>query len=78
LLAHTKVRHDVIDKSGCFTLRHRSKLHHVGVGRAHKDKRDLALMADLDVRVIDQEGTMLRHFELDPTVDFQRRSKDDS
>ena len=34
MLAHTKVRHDRIDDSGCFTLRYRSKLHHIGVGRA--------------------------------------------
>ena len=46
LLAHTKVRRDRIDKTGCFTLRYRSKLHHVGVGRAHKGKRVL----DLDGR----------------------------
>ena len=36
LLAHTKVRRDRIDKTGCVTLRYRSKLHHIGVGRAHK------------------------------------------
>jgi transposase InsO family protein len=76
LLAHTKVRHDRIDKTGCFTLRYRSKLHHVGIGRAHAGKRVLILMADLDVRVIDDEGLTIRHFELDPAVDYQRRSRD--
>jgi hypothetical protein len=34
------------------------------------------LMADLDVRVIDQDGELLPHFELDTSVDYQRRSKD--
>jgi hypothetical protein len=34
--SNTKVRRARIDKTGCFTLRHRSKLHHVGVGRAHR------------------------------------------
>lgn len=76
ILAHTKVRHDRIDASGCFTLRYRSKLHHVGVGRAHKGRRVLVLMADLDVRVLDEDGVMLRHFELDPSVDYQRRGRD--
>jgi transposase InsO family protein len=76
LLAHTKVRRDRIDKTGCFTLRYRSKLHHVGVGRAHRDKRVLILVADLDVRVIDQDGVMIRHLELDPSVDYQRRDRD--
>jgi len=72
----TKVRRDRIDKTGCFTLRYRSKLHHVGVGRAHQGKRVLILMADLDVRVIDTECNTLRHFELDPSVDYQRRDRD--
>ena len=75
LLAHTKVRHDRIDKTGCFTLRYRSKLHHVGVGRAHKGKRVSILMADLDVRVLDEDGVMIRHLELDPSVDYQGQSR---
>jgi hypothetical protein len=73
LLAHTKVRRDRIDKTGCFTLRYRSKLHHVGVGRAHRGTRVLILVADLDIRVIDQDGVMIRHLELDPSVDYQWR-----
>jgi hypothetical protein len=52
------------------------KLHHVGVGRAHRDKRVLILVADLDVRVIDEDGVMIRHLELDPSVDYQRRDRD--
>lgn len=75
LLAHTKVRRDRIDKTGCFTLRYRSKLHHVGIGRQHRGKRVLVLMADLDVRVIDEDGVMIRHLELDPSVDYQRRDR---
>jgi transposase InsO family protein len=75
LLAHTKVRHDRIDSTGCFTLRYRSRLHHVAVGRAHKGKRVLVLVADLDIRVIDDEGVVIRHLELDPSVDYQGRSR---
>lgn len=75
LLAHTKVRRDRIDSTGCFTLRYRSGFHHVSVGRAHKGKRVLILMADLDVRVIDDDGVMIRHLELDPSVNFQGRSR---
>ena len=76
MLAHTKVRHDRIDDSGCFTLRYRSKLHHIGVGRAQRGRRVLILMADLDVRVIDEDGVVLRHFTLDPSVDYQRQDRD--
>jgi transposase InsO family protein len=75
LLAHTKVRRDRIDKTGCFTLRYRSKLHHVAVGRAHTGKRILVLVADLDIRVLDDDGVMIRHLELDPSVDYQGQSR---
>lgn len=75
LLAHTKVRRDRVDKTGAFTLRYRSNLHHVSVGREHKGKRVLILMADLDVRVIDQDGVVIRHLELDPSVNYQGRSR---
>ena len=75
LLAHTKVRRDRVDSTGYFTLRYRSKLHHFSVGREHKGKRVLILMADLDVRVIDEDGVMIRHLELDPSVNYQGRSR---
>jgi len=75
LLAHTKVRRDRIDKTGCFTLRYRSGFHHVSVGRAHTGKRVLILMADLDIRVIDEDGVMIRHLELDPSVNYQGRAR---
>jgi hypothetical protein len=65
------VHRDKVDATGTVTLRHRAKLHHIGVGRAHKHKRVLMLVADLEVRVIDQQGTMLRHLSLDPTKDYQ-------
>jgi len=76
LLASTKVRRDRVDKTGCFTLRYRSRLHHVRVGREHRGKRVLILMADLDVRVIDEDGVLIRYLELDPSVDYQRRDGD--
>jgi hypothetical protein len=33
------------------------------------------LMADLDVRVITDEGEMLRHFTLESTRDYHARSR---
>jgi hypothetical protein len=73
LLASTKVRHDRIDRTGCVTLRYRSRLHHVGLGRAHAGQSVLILMPDFGARVIDVERGTLRHFELDPKVDYQKR-----
>ena len=73
VLATTKVRHDKVDKTGCVSLRYRARLHHIGLGRAHAGKRVLILMADLDVRVIDESGEMIRHLTLDPSRDYQAR-----
>jgi hypothetical protein len=68
---HTRVRHDKVDKTGVFTLRHGTKLHHIGVGRAHMGRRIIALVLDLDIRVLSEEGELLRHLTLDPTRDYQ-------
>ena len=73
LLAHTS--HDRIDNTGSFTLRYRSGFHHISVGRAHKGRRVLVLLADLDIRVIDEDGVLIRHLELDPSVNYQGRSR---
>ena len=76
ILANTKVRHDKIDETGCVTLRHRSRLHHIGVGRAHRGQRVLILVCNLDIRVIATDGEQLRHLTLDPTRDYQPRTSD--
>jgi len=75
ILANTKVRHDKVDTTGCVTLRHRSRLHHIGIGRAHRGRRVLILVCDLDIRVIADDGQQLRHLTLDPTRDYQARSR---
>ena len=69
--AKTRVRFDHVDKGGKVTLRYRRRLHHIGVGRAHRHQRVIILVADQDVRVIDEEGELLRHFTLDPSRDYQ-------
>ncbi len=68
---HHRVRRDRIDTGGRVTLRYRSKLHHIGIGRAHAGARVLLLVNDLDVRVITEDGELLRHLTLDPTKDYQ-------
>jgi transposase InsO family protein len=67
----TRVRHDKVDKTGVFTLRHGPKMHHIGVGRAHKGRRIIVLVADLDIRVLSTEGELLRHLTLDTKKDYQ-------
>jgi transposase InsO family protein len=67
----TRVRRDRIDGGGAVTLRHKGRLHHIGVGRAHKHKGVIMLVADLDVRILTEEGEVLRHLTLDPTKNYQ-------
>ena len=69
-----RVRRDRIDKTGKVTLRHRTRLHHLGVGRAHAGKRVIMLIDGLDVRVLSEDGELLRHLTLDSTRSYQPRS----
>ena len=69
--AHYRVRTDKVDRTGVITLRHRSRLHHVGLGRRHAGVRVLVLVADLDVRVLTQDGELIRALTLDPSRDYQ-------
>jgi hypothetical protein len=67
-----RVRHDKVDAQGTVTLRHKSKLHHIGIGRAHKSRPVKLLIADRDVRVIALDtGELIRQLTLDPTRDYQ-------
>jgi transposase InsO family protein len=71
---HCRVRHDRVDKTGTVTLRHDSRLHHIGLGRLHAGTRVTLLVDDLHIRVIDRHtGELLRELTLDPTRDFQPR-----
>lgn len=69
--AGVRVRRDRIDKHGRVTLRHRTKLHHIGIGARHRGKRVILLVKDLDVRVVALDGELLRHLTLDPSKDYQ-------
>ena len=73
---HYRVRHDRIDKSGTVTLRHNGKLHHIGIGRAHKHTPVILLTNGTHIRVIDHTtGELLRQLHLDPNRDYQPRFK---
>jgi transposase InsO family protein len=69
--AHYRIRHDKVDHTGVITLRHNSRLHHIGLGRHHRGVRVLVLIADLEVRVLTQDGQLLRALTLDPNRDYQ-------
>ena len=66
-----RVRQDKVDKTGTVTLRHDSRLHHIGLGRAHKGRQVKLLIADRNIRVIDLQGQLIRELTLDPSRDYQ-------
>jgi transposase InsO family protein len=69
---HDRIRHDTVDKAGSVTLRYRSKLHHIGIGRTHTGTCVILLVQDLQIRVVNAAtGELLRELILDPTRDYQ-------
>jgi transposase InsO family protein len=71
LTKELRVRHDKIDQHGSVTIRYRSKLHHIGMGRALNGRRVILLVAGRQIRVIDEQGELLRELVLDPSRDYQ-------
>jgi transposase InsO family protein len=68
---HFRVRNDTVDAHGKVSLRYMSRLHHIGLGRAHKGRQVKLLIADQSIRVITPEGELLRELTLDPSRDYQ-------
>jgi transposase InsO family protein len=68
-----RIRHDKVDKTGKVTVRYRSKLHHIGLGRALTGKRIILLTAGPKVRVIHQDGRLIRELTIDPKRNYQAR-----
>jgi hypothetical protein len=56
-------------------LRYNSRLHHIGLGRAPAGTRVVVLVADLKNRVLTEDGELLRELILDPSRDYQRRTR---
>lgn len=72
--AHYRVRNDVIDRGGSITLRHNSKMHHIGLGARRAGTKVTVLVDDLHIRVIARDtGEPIRDFILDPSRDYQPR-----
>ncbi len=66
-----RVRKDRIDTGGAVTLRHDSKLLHIKVGRRYAKTRVLMLVAGLDVRIVTEDGELIRELTIDPTKTYQ-------
>lgn len=68
---HYRVRKDRIDSAGRVTLRYMSRLRHVAVGRAYARQRVRLLVANAEVRVLAEDGSLIRQLTLDPNRIYQ-------
>jgi len=71
---HYRVRYDTVDSQGKVTLRYDSRLHHIGLGRRHRGTPIVLFVADRDVRIVTEDGELLRQLVLNPLRDYQRQS----
>jgi hypothetical protein len=69
-----RVRQDRVDKAGKVSLRYRSRLLHIGIGREHKGERVMLLVAGRNIRVVDADGVLICELTIDPERDYQPRS----
>lgn len=69
--AQMRVRADRVDKAGQVTLRHRTTLYKIMVGKHHARQRVKLLIDGLNIRVVDRHGHLLRKLVLDPTKIYQ-------
>jgi hypothetical protein len=69
---HFRVRTDRVDRDGKLTLRHNSRLHHIGIGHDWAGTRVLMLIRELNIRIITEDtGQLIRELTLDPSRDYQ-------
>lgn len=74
LNTESRVRYDKIDQTGVITFRHGGKMHHIGIGRHHKNTRVIMLIDGLEIRIVDKKtGELLRELTLDTSRDYQRQ-----
>jgi transposase InsO family protein len=66
-----RVRRDKIDAFGKVTLRYLGKLRHIPVGVAHKNRKVRLLVAGADVRIVTEDGELIRALTLDSNRNYQ-------
>ena len=71
---HWRIRDDRSDDTGVVTIRYNSRLHHIGIGRAHKHVPVRILIHDRHIRILNRNtGQLLRDLTLDTSRDYQRQ-----
>jgi transposase InsO family protein len=67
-----RIRRDRLDADGRVTLRYLSRLRHFHVSYRQRGQPVMLLVAGAHVRVLGEDGALLRELTLDPSRDYQR------
>ena len=70
-VTHFRVRKDKVDRFGRVTLRYLNRLRHIGVGCPYKHWPVRIFVAGAYVRIVTEDGQLLRELNIDPTRDYQ-------
>jgi len=66
-----RIRRDKIDSFGKVTIRYLGRLRHIAVGAIHRNRKVTLLVAGADVRIVTDDGELLRALTLDPARAYQ-------
>jgi transposase InsO family protein len=70
-VTHFRVRRDKVDRFGRVTLRYLSRLRHIQVGCAYKRWPVRIFVAGAYVRIVTEDGQLLRELTIDPARNYQ-------
>ena len=75
---HLRLRYDLVDKGGRITLRRAGRLHHLGIGAAHRGRRVLAIVDEREVTAVDLgTGEVLSIHLIEPERSYWRNQRRD-
>jgi transposase InsO family protein len=66
-----RIRHDKVDSFGKLTIRYLGRLRHIAVGAVHRNRKVTMLVAGPEVRIVTEDGELLRALTLDASRAYQ-------
>jgi transposase InsO family protein len=71
-----RLRHDHVDAGGKVSIRHAGRMHHLGIGAAHRGKEILAIADPASITVIElRTGHVLSAHDIDPARAYWRNKQ---
>ena len=72
---HHRIRRDVVDNSGKVTVRYLGAMRHLKVGNAYRGQRVRLYLVDAEVRIVTEDGELIRVATLDASKNYQPTRK---